>query len=36
MDGRLGLSTSQRVSFCEFDCPRYDRSVIVTMLADAH
>jgi secondary thiamine-phosphate synthase enzyme len=33
-DGRLGLSTWQGVFFCEFDGPRRDRRVIVTVLAD--
>jgi secondary thiamine-phosphate synthase enzyme len=32
--GKLGLSTWQGVFFCEFDGPRRDRRVIVTVLAD--
>ena len=34
IDGRLGLSTWQGVFFCEFDGPRHDRRVSVTVLAD--
>ena len=34
IDGKLGLSTWQGVFFCEFDGPRHDRRVIVTLLAD--
>lgn len=34
IDGKLGLSTWQGVFFCEFDGPRRDRRVIVTLLAD--
>jgi len=33
-DGMLGLSTWQNVFFCEFDGPRQDRRVVVTVLAD--
>lgn len=33
MDGRLGLSTWQGVFFCEFDGPRRDRRVSVTVVA---
>jgi len=33
-DGMLGLSTWQNVFFCEFDGPRSDRHVMVTVLAD--
>ncbi len=36
MEGRLGLSRWQNVFFCEFDGPRTDRSVVVTVLADGH
>jgi secondary thiamine-phosphate synthase enzyme len=32
--GKLGLSTWQGVFLCEFDGPRHDRRVIVTVLAD--
>jgi secondary thiamine-phosphate synthase enzyme len=35
MDGKLGLSTWQGVFFCEFDGPRRDRRVIVTVLGDS-
>jgi secondary thiamine-phosphate synthase enzyme len=35
IDGRLGLSTWQNIFFCEFDGPREDRRVVVTVLADA-
>ena len=34
IDGALGLSTWQGVFFCEFDGPRRDRRVSVTVLAD--
>jgi secondary thiamine-phosphate synthase enzyme len=34
IDGKLGLSTWQGVFFCEFDGPRRDRRVVVTVLAD--
>ena len=34
IDGTLGLSTWQGVFFCEFDGPRSDRSVSVTVLGD--
>ena len=34
IDGSLGLSRWQGVFFCEFDGPRHDRRVIVTVLAD--
>ena len=33
IDGRLGLSTWQSIFFCEFDGPRRERSVVVTVLA---
>jgi secondary thiamine-phosphate synthase enzyme len=32
--GKLGLSTWQGVFFCEFDGPRRDRRIIVTLLGD--
>ena len=35
VDGQLGLSTWQNIFFCEFDGPRSDRSVVVTVIADA-
>jgi secondary thiamine-phosphate synthase enzyme len=34
VDGSLGLSTWQGIFFCEFDGPRPDRRVSVTVLAD--
>ena len=34
IDGQLGLSTWQNIFFCEFDGPRSDRSVVVTVIAD--
>ncbi len=35
IDGKLGLSRWQGVFFCEFDGPRRDRRVIVSVLDDA-
>lgn len=34
IDGQLGLSTWQNIFFCEFDGPRSDRKVMVTVLAE--
>ena len=34
IDGKLGLSRWQNLFFCEFDGPREDRRVVVTVLAD--
>jgi len=34
IDGALGLSRCQGIFFCEFDGPRSDRRVSVTVLAD--
>jgi secondary thiamine-phosphate synthase enzyme len=34
MAGELGLSTWQNIFFCEFDGPRRDRKVVVTVMAD--
>lgn len=34
IDGALGLSRWQNVFFCEFDGPRAERPVVVTVLAD--
>jgi secondary thiamine-phosphate synthase enzyme len=34
IDGQLGLSRWQNVFFCEFDGPRGDRRVAVTVIAD--
>lgn len=35
VEGRLGLSTWQNLFLCEFDGPRSDREVIVTVLPDS-
>ena len=34
VDGQLGLSTWQNIFLCEFDGPRAERRVLVTVLAD--
>ncbi len=34
VDGRPGLSTWQNIFLCEFDGPRSDRRVVVTVLSD--
>jgi secondary thiamine-phosphate synthase enzyme len=34
LDGRLGLSRWQNIFFCEFDGPRAERRVIVTLIPD--
>jgi secondary thiamine-phosphate synthase enzyme len=34
IDGQLGLSTWQNIFFCEFDGPRSDRQVVVTIISD--
>ncbi len=34
IDGALGLSTWQGIFFCEFDGPRPDRRISVTIVAD--
>ena len=34
IEGRMGLSRWQNIFFCEFDGPRTDRKVVVTLLAD--
>ncbi len=34
IDGELGLSRWQNIFFCEFDGPRSDRKVVVTLLED--
>ena len=34
IDGQLGLSRWQNIFFCEFDGPRRDRRVVVTVIAD--
>jgi secondary thiamine-phosphate synthase enzyme len=35
IDGELGLSSWQNIFMCEFDGPRTDRSIVVTVIADA-
>jgi len=35
IDGTLGLSTWQNLFFCEFDGPRGERRVVVTIIVDA-
>jgi secondary thiamine-phosphate synthase enzyme len=34
IDGKLGLSTWQNIFFCEFDGPRHERRIVVTLLGD--
>jgi secondary thiamine-phosphate synthase enzyme len=34
LQGELGLSTWQNIFFCEFDGPRSERRILVTVLAD--
>lgn len=34
IDGKMGLSTWQNIFFCEFDGPRSERRVLVTILQD--
>ncbi len=34
IDGEMGLSTWQNVFFCEFDGPRAERRVVVTVIED--
>jgi len=34
IDGKLGLSTWQNIFFCEFDGPRQDRTIVITVLKD--
>ncbi len=34
LDGELGLSTWQNIFFCEFDGPRAERRIVVTVLTD--
>jgi secondary thiamine-phosphate synthase enzyme len=34
LDGQLGLSRWQNIFFCEFDGPRADRRVVITVIAD--
>ncbi|MGB5537510.1 MAG: secondary thiamine-phosphate synthase enzyme YjbQ, partial [Thiogranum sp.] len=35
IDGKLGLSTWQNIFFCEFDGPRTDRSIVVTVISES-
>ena len=35
VDGRPGLSTWQNIFLCEFDGPRSDRKVVVTVISDS-
>jgi secondary thiamine-phosphate synthase enzyme len=35
IDGKPGLSTWQNVFFCEFDGPRSDRRVVITVISDS-
>jgi secondary thiamine-phosphate synthase enzyme len=35
VDGKPGLSTWQNILFCEFDGPRTDRRVVVTVISDS-
>ena len=34
IDGTMGLSTWQNIFFCEFDGPRKDRKVVVTIISN--
>jgi secondary thiamine-phosphate synthase enzyme len=34
IEGELGLSTWQNIFFCEFDGPRRERTVVVTVISD--
>ena len=34
IEGKLGLSTWQNIFFCEFDGPRHERNIVVTVLPD--
>lgn len=35
IDGKLGLSEWQNIFFCEFDGPRENRNIVVTVLKDS-
>ena len=35
IDGKMGLSTWENIFFCEFDGPRTERRVLVTIIKDA-
>ncbi len=34
LDGKMGLSTWQNIFFCEFDGPRSERRIVVTIISD--
>jgi secondary thiamine-phosphate synthase enzyme len=34
IDGKMGLSTWQNIFFCEFDGPRAERKIVVTIIRD--
>lgn len=34
VEGKMGLSTWQNIFFCEFDGPRENRSIVVTIMGD--
>ncbi|MBN1131900.1 MAG: YjbQ family protein [Bacteroidales bacterium] len=34
VDGKMGLSTWQNIFFCEFDGPRSNRSILVTVMGE--
>ena len=34
IDGKIGLSTWQNIFLCEFDGPRTDRKIVVTVISD--
>ena len=34
IEGKLGLSTWQNIFFCEFDGPRKERQIVVTVIGD--
>ncbi len=36
IDGQLGLSTWQNIFLCEFDGPRRERSIVITILFSIH
>jgi len=36
IEGKLGLSTWQNIFFCDFDGPREQRTIILTILPDTH
>ena len=34
IDGKMGLSTWQNIFFCEFDGPRSNRNIVITVIAN--